>query len=171
MEVVRRGRKKGGKRKKGGLNRFELVADSHGRDLVNLLKGADVSFKPGARMEGVVEAAGREGMSCTVVMGGTNDVSEEGVKRGLFKLRSKLVNNRRVVVVGVPHRYDSPYPHIENVITRKNSLLKNFCDYHGYTFLSIDNSRRDFFTQHGLHFNRKGKRWLADRIQNAVNFL
>ena len=70
VEVVRRGRKKGGKRKKGGLNRFELVADSHGRDLVNLLKGADVSFKPGARMEEVVDAAGREGMSCTVVMGG-----------------------------------------------------------------------------------------------------
>ena len=113
------------------------------------------------------------GRECHVrlLWGGTNDVSEEGVKRGLFKLRNKLGNNRRVVIVGVPHRYDSPYPHIENVIARKNSLLKNFCDYHGYTFLSIDNSRRSFFTQHGLHFNRMGKHWLAERIQNAVNFL
>ena len=110
-------------------------------------------------------------MSCTVVMGGTNDITEEGVKRGLFKLREKLGNNRKVVIVGVPHRYDSPYPYIENVIARKNDLLKNFCDYYGYKFLCIDKSQRSFFTKHGLHFNQKGKRWLAEKIQNTVDFL
>ena len=173
VEVVRKGRKKGrAKQKQGRVNRYELIADSHGRDLVQLLNGAEVTVKRGARMEGVVEAAGREGMSCTVVMGGTNDVTEQGVKRGLCKLREKLGNSRRkVVIVGVPHRYDSPYPLVENMIARKNDLLRNFCDYYGYKFLSIDNSERSFFTRHGLHFNQKGKRWLANKIQSTVNFL
>ena len=68
---MRKGRKKGGaKQKQGRVKKYELVADSHGRDLVQLLNGAEVTFKRGARMEGVAEAAGREGMSCTVVMGG-----------------------------------------------------------------------------------------------------
>ena len=174
VEVVRKGRKRGGKSKRGRVppvNKYEFVADSHGRDLVQLLKGAEVSFKPGAKMEGVVEAAGRVGMSCTVVMGGTNDVSEEGVKRGLFKLRDRLGKNQKVVMVGVPHRYDSPYPYVEDMILRKNSLLKNFCDFYGYQFLSVDDSKKAFFTRHGLHFNRQGKRWLAEKIQRTVDFL
>ena len=122
-------------------------------------------------MEGVVEAAGREGMSCTVVMGGTNDLTEEGVRRGLLKLREKVGANQKVLIVGVPNRYDYPYPNVEQVIARKNNLLKSFCDHYKYSFLPIDDSRRAFFTNHGLHFNRTGKQWLAQKIQNAVDFL
>ena len=160
-----------GKGKKGREVRFEMLADSHGRGLSNLLKGVDVTFKPGARMERVVEGAGREGTSCTVIMGGTNDVSVYGVRKGLFDLRERLGENRRVIIVGVPHRHDEPYPNVDDLILRKNNLLKDFCDFHGYEFLNVDDSKRHYFTNHGLHFNVTGKRWLANKIQTAVNFL
>ena len=136
-EALTKGPRKRANRKKGrgvkGFNgresRFELLADSHGRGLSKLLPGAEVHFKPGARMERVVEGAGGEGTSCTVVMGGTNDVSVDGVKRGLQKLRERVGKNRRVVIVGVPHRYDYIYPNIENQIAMKNELIKHFCDF------------------------------------------
>ena len=38
-------------------------------------------------------------------------------------------------------------------------------------FLDIDDTRRPFYTKHGLHFNKSGKKWLAQKIQNTVNFL
>ena len=172
-KLRRRNRKQGRgvKGNKGGDSRFEFLADSHGRGLSKLLSGADVTFKPGARMERVVEGAGREGMSCTVLMGGTNDVSVDGVKKGLVKLKEKLGSNRRVVIIGVPHRHDEVYPNVEKLIQRKNELLKHFCDFYNYKFLSIDDSELYFYGKDGLHFNMTGKRWLAKKIQTAVDFL
>ena len=172
-KLRRRNRKQGRgvKGNKGGDSRFEFLADSHGRGLSKLLSGADVTFKPGARMERVVEGAGREGMSCTVIMGGTNDVSVDGVKKGLVRLKEKLGSNRRVIIVGVPHRHDEMYPNVEKLIQRKNELLKHFCDFYNYKFLSIDDSELYFYGKDGLHFNMTGKRWLAKKIQTAVDFL
>ena len=159
------------KGKKGRDLRVEMFADSHGRGISNLLTGVDVTFKPGARMERVVEGAGRERTSCTIIMGGTNDVSVDGIKKGMLKLREGLGRNRRVVIVGVPHRYDEPYPNVDKMIERKNVFLKDFCILHGYKFLNIDDGERHLFTRHGLHFNLTGKRWLANRIKTAVDFL
>ena len=161
-----------------------MFSDSHGRDLVKLLAGVEVNVKGGAKMERVVEGISKRSHGgCTVIMGGTNDESVEEVKRGLFKLREGLGANGRVVIVGVPHRYDKTYRNSnqvmpkdklvarDNLIREKNVLLKQFCDFHGYKFLNIDDSQRYFYTNHGLHFNMTGKRWLADKIQTAVNFL
>ena len=89
----------------------------------------------------------------------------------MFELRERLGENRRVIIVGVPHRHDEPYPNVDDLILRKNNLIKDFCDFHGYEFLNVDDSKRHFFTNHGLHFNVTGKRWLANKIQAAVNFL
>ena len=173
--VVSKGRKKGGKKigkqqfKEG--RDFEVFTDSHGRELVNLLKGAEVTVKPGAKMERVVEGAGRGGKMCTVLMGGTNDNSVEQVRRGLSKIREGMGKNRRVVIVGVPHRYDEPYPFVDQLIERKNQLLYDFCKLNNYVFLSVDDIERNCFTKHGLHLNMAGKRRLAAKIQTAVSFL
>ena len=160
-----------GKGKKGGESRFEFLADSHGRGLSKFLTGAEVHFKPGARMERVVDGVGREGTSCTVIMGGTNDISVDGVRSGLKKLREKVGNNRRVVMVGVPPRHDEIYPNVNDLIYRKNELIQNFCGFYGYTYLNVDDSDIYFYSRDGLHFNVTGKRWLANKIQTAVNFL
>ena len=122
-------------------------------------------------MEAVVESISNGGRVGTVVMGGTNDTTEEGVRRGLIKLRERVGNSKKVIIVGVPGRHDNPYPNVSEVIQRKNELIKMFCDIHGYMFLNINNSERSHFTKHGLHFNKYGKFWLAQKIQNAVNFL
>ena len=106
-----------------------------------------------------------------MVMGGTNDVTEEGVRKGLVKLKGKLGNSKNVVIVGVPNRHDDPYPGFEQVIKRKNDTIKAFCSLNKYTFLTVDDSKRNYYTKHGLHFNMTGKRWLAKKIQDAVNFL
>ena len=106
-------------------------------------------------------------------MGGTNDVSVYGVKKGLSELRERLDDNRRVVIVGVPPRHDDPdgFPNVKEIISRKNEFLRDFCDFYGWTFLSTDDSEKHFYTRHGLHYNVTGKRWLAKKIQTAVNFL
>ena len=170
-EWVRRKGKKAGGSKQGRDVRFDVHSDSHGRDLGDLLKGARMNVKGGARMEAVVEGVKKGGNVCTVIMGGTNDTTDEGVRRGLIKLRERVDKRKNVVIVGVPKRYDMPDTDVHNVIKRKNDLLKVFCDLHGYVFLNIDNSKRSYFTKHGLHFNKFGKSWLAQKIQNTVNFL
>ena len=106
-----------------------------------------------------------------MVMGGTNDTTEEGVRKGLVKLKGKLGNSKNVVIVGVPNRHDDPYPGFQHVIERKNDTIKAFCNLNKYMFLNVNDSERRYFTKHGLHFNMTGKRWLAKKIQNAVNFL
>ena len=184
-EVRRKKKRRGkGKKNQGRAQKFKVFADSHGRDLSKLLAGAEVTVKGGAIMERVAEGVGKEeGGLCSVIMGGTNDDSVEGMKRGLFKIREGLGVNKRVVIVGVPHRYDETHRYNNKLLTkeeiiarneliaRKNELLSNFCHHWGYRFLSIDDSERHFFTRHGLHFNMEGKRWLAHKIQTAVHFL
>ena len=112
-----------------------------------------------------------------------SDDSVEELKRGLFKLRERLGVNGKAVIVGVPHRYDRTRYRSKELLSKKeladrdtliadkNVLLKDFCKYHKYTFLNIDDSERCYFTQHGLHFNMTGKRWLARKIETAVYFL
>ena len=105
-------------------------------------------------------------------MGGTNDSSEEGLRAGLNNLRSKIGNKKRVIIVGVPKRYDLDpdcYPNMMKVIERKNEMVKRFCDFYNYKYLCLANSKREYFTKHGLHFNKLGKRWLAERIQGAAD--
>ena len=137
------------------------------------LGGAEVDFKPGARMQGVVETAGSVGKeTCLVVMGGTNDVTEEGVRAGLKELKNKIGDKKNVVIVGVPQRYDRDphlYQDVTSVIKRKNDLIKSFCDFFKLKYLNIDGSKREYFTNHGLHFKYSGKKWLAGKIQTAVN--
>ena len=169
--VVRRNRRKGKGGNKGRSVSFQVVSDSHGRELGSFLRGAEVDVKGGAKMETVVEGISNGGRTCTVIMGGTNDTTVEGVRMGLSKLRGKMGNSKKVVVVGVPKRYDDPYPNVFDLIKRKNDMIKTFCDIHGYIFLNIDDSKRSFFTKHGLHLNMYGKRWLAEKIQSAVSFL
>ena len=169
--VVRRKKGKGRGGQKGRAVSFQVVADSHGRELGRFLKGAEVDVKGGAKMEAVVEGVGNGGKKCTVIMGETNDTTEEGVRRGLSKLRGKMGNSKNVIVVGVPKRYDDPYPHVFDMIKRKNEMIKTFCGIHGYIFLNIDDTKRSYFTKHGLHLNLHGKRWLAEKIQSTVSFL
>ena len=150
---------------------WKFFADSHGRDMAKRLKGAEVHFKGGANLDGVVEGVDEGGVSkCIVIMGGTNDTTQEGVKKGLNKLRSKVDGNQRVLVVGVPMRYDL-YPNVQTMISRKNEMIQSFCDHYKYDYLDISDSRRDHYTRHGLHFNFKGKNWLATKIMSAVNKL
>ena len=167
VDVV--GKKKRGK-PRGGTLKIKLYADSHGRDMVDKLNGAQVSVKGGAKMEGVLGDAGNAGADvCTVVMGGTNDVSIEGVRRGLDKLKNKMGNGKKLVVVGVPNRHDRDAEHMIGMINHKNDVIKNFCYFYGYKYLNIDDSKREYFTKHGLHFNKRGKLWLADKIKSAAN--
>ena len=163
---------RGRKKKNRGLKlKLKLHADSHGRDMRDKLERAEVVFKRGAQLTGVVAGVGSEGDdTCVVVMGGTNDETVEGVRVGLNRLKQKLVDKQRVVVVGVPNRYDPDRPpNVEEVIRRKNDLMKNFCDFYKYKFLDISDNERSYFTKHGLHMNNRGKWWLASRIQAAVN--
>ena len=51
--------KKGGKQRREV--RFDVFTDSHGRELGNLLRGADVNVKGGARMENIIEGVKKGG--------------------------------------------------------------------------------------------------------------
>ena len=125
-------------------------------------------------MSKVVDGVGSEGEdTCVVVMGGTNDSTVEGVREGLNILKLKLKNKEKVVVIGVPNRYDAGRPpNVEEVIRRKNELIQSFCSFYKYKYLDISDSKREYFTDHGLHMKNNGKWWLAARIQAAAsNFL
>lgn len=158
------------------INRIFIFSDSHGRDLGSILRLNYVHpncqvftmIKPNARFADVVSSIPdlcRDANKNDVifVIAGSNNLPNLGpdlnVELYLGCLQPlTLVSN--VVICSIPTRYDNP--NLYRNINRANSFLKKQTTDHIGKFFECDQFlRRSFFTRHGLHMNKRGKRIFA----------
>ncbi|KAG8255651.1 hypothetical protein J6590_087731 [Homalodisca vitripennis] len=172
-------------------NKLLICADSHGRDLAwylrqklrnsnkNSKKFTPVGFvNPGGRTDRVLNERNikeelTQNQDVLVIICGTNDVSKNEADKALSGIKTTLdqVRDKRVVLVDIPNRYDLLEWSCINVEIRKtNTALKIMSkDYSNVIFVESSSAERHLHTAHGMHFNLNGKRWLAERICEALD--
>lgn len=154
-----------------------LIADSHGRNIANVLKGKLGSktkvlswLLPNAKVEDVMKRVDLESKrlgkgDCIVIIGGTNNVVNGRCNDFIPQLHSLLndIEQQKVILVGLPTRFDDPS--LTKTVSKVNSALENLARNHNHvSFVSPHSFSRSLHTRHGLHLNWKGKMKLADNI-------
>ncbi|KAG8307510.1 hypothetical protein J6590_020640, partial [Homalodisca vitripennis] len=107
-----------------------------------------------------------------VIMCGTNDVARNEAEVLINNITNTLesVKEKKVILVDLPNRYDLAEWSCVNKETRKTNLvLKELSNGFGnVSFVEASVATKDMHTKHGMHFNAKGKDWLAGKIDEAV---
>lgn len=167
-----------------GTKKILLCTDSHGRDLSfhinnNLASNPATGFvRPGGRAEEVLNPTNiseekLKSDDFLVIMCGTNDVAHNEAQLAINSISSTLDTfaNNRVVLVDLPVRHDlKSWSVVNEEIRKTNLLLKELSSrYANVDFVEASLAERSLHTQHGMHFNRRGKRWLALEISKLVS--
>lgn len=162
-------------------SKLTILADSHGRNLCNLLQQRTtdkvLSFiKPGARFNKVVEEVKEitEDLNKNdhlLVIAGTNNI-ETTSRAILLKDIQNLISNSQhtnLILASIPMRHDAPELDIK--ITQINSeiekLAQNYED--NLTLLPLHLLPRHLYTNHGLHLNKKGKLKLSEMVTTILS--
>ncbi|KAG8335409.1 hypothetical protein J6590_069211 [Homalodisca vitripennis] len=166
-----------------------ICADSHGKDLswhINTQINNDQHNKslksvgfvtPGGRASQILsrknideELKNEEDM--LVIMCGTNDVARNEGEEALKRIKKTLdeCKDKKIILVDLPNRYDLVDWSCVNQETRKTNLeLKRLGEcYTNVTVVDASKAERQMHTSNGMHLNRTGKRWLAERICEAA---
>lgn len=161
----------------------KIFSDSHGRHISSMLGNRTTGIasvfglvKPNAKFTSVLASAKAETASMgtndkIIVMAGTNDFVNGRCNDFTVELDGFLgsVSEPRVVIVGVPFRYD--VPSLNREISKVNLQVKDIVTKHNNSvFISLEAMPRMFFTRHGLHLNSRGKSSLTDLLYNAIHF-
>lgn len=170
-----------------------LFSDSQGRTVTEKItqkSNAKVcgTIKPGASFDSVTseledlqtaEGPVKEGShssfetdAVVVIMAGTNDVARNessGLLRSLKK-RLKALSGQKVIVCGVPFRYDLPsWSCVNSEVSVTNEKMLKICSFFSNcVFLDLSTLGRRFHTAHGLHLNSLGKEYVAGKIVELV---
>ncbi|KAG8312014.1 hypothetical protein J6590_031477 [Homalodisca vitripennis] len=160
-----------------------LCADSHGRDLTwNLNKliktHQTVGFvAPSGRAKQILNPINIQGekldeKDILVVFCGTNDVSRNEANEAINIIKDTLEehSNQNIILLNIPHRYDLvQWSCVNEEVKRTNGILQEISDqYNNVKLVNVHDADRKLHTRHGLHFNHKGKLWLADKIREAA---
>ncbi|KAG8337850.1 hypothetical protein J6590_012400 [Homalodisca vitripennis] len=101
------------------------------------------------------------------------DLSKNEADKALSGIKTNLdqVRDKRVVLVDIQNRYDLLEWSCINVKIRKaNTALQIMSkDYSNVIFVESSSAEQNLHTAHGMHFNLNGKRWLAERICEALD--
>lgn len=165
----------------GPSSRLLIMADSHGRDIYNLLQSktpANVTayVRPSAKFNGVTEDIADLVWDLSkndnlLVLAGTNDVQHTKVKHILNDVKTLLLitQHTNLIIATLPMRHDRPdldkkltiiNEEIEKLIRQSSSNTK---------ILTLHDLPRHYYTNHGLHFNRKGKEAIIERILECTS--
>ncbi|KAG8298536.1 hypothetical protein J6590_010535 [Homalodisca vitripennis] len=159
-----------------------ICSDSHGKDLAWYLNNKhslnSVGFvRQGGRAEQILNMDNINGEVVSkkdflVIMCGTNDVARNKAEVLINNITNTLesVKEKKVILVDLPNRYDLAEWSCVNKETRKTDLvLKELSNGFGnVSLVEASVATKDMHTKHGMHFNAKGKDWLAGKIDEAV---
>ncbi|KAG8309326.1 hypothetical protein J6590_088937 [Homalodisca vitripennis] len=160
-----------------------ICADSHGRDLAWHLNKSQktydaVSFvRPGGRTKQIlvnknIEEANLSEQDSLVILCGTNDVARNEAYEVIDGISATLdkVKQTNIFLVDVPNRYDlANWSCVNHEVKKTNQRLLELSEmYNNVTLLEASKAERHLHTHQGLHFNYRGKKWLAEMIVSAV---
>jgi len=165
-------------------NKLLLVSDSHGKNLYSLFEDEFSSkyeiftlCRPGAKLNQCMHDIRyfTEGFTFddyVVIIGGSNDIVP-GVKSILSNEArhkiSSLKSQTNVIFSTLPMRYDMQDRITNDIIHQCNHALYIDELLDDCTILPFNSFKRNLFTFHGQHLNRKGKKVLCSRIVECVN--
>jgi hypothetical protein len=164
---------------KTGKCKILLIGDSHIKGLsselrYNLGDTCDILgiVKPNANTKQLTTTSVQEVKKLTqkdilVLRGDTNDISKNNARNGLIQEVNYLRNNQQTnnIVITVPHRFDLEYNSCVNEEVRKfNRSLSKMANNLNKVTVVYAQMEREYYTRHGLHYNRKGKKIMAKKI-------
>ncbi|KAG8306131.1 hypothetical protein J6590_055104 [Homalodisca vitripennis] len=97
-----------------------------------------------------------------------NETSE--ALEGLTHMLNKY-QHTNIVLVDLPNRYDlKSWSCVNKEVRKTNISLEELCRQHpNVTLVKASEAERHFHTRQGMHYNYRGKVWLAEKISKAIN--
>jgi hypothetical protein len=81
-------------------------------------------------------------------------------------------SNTNTIIIDVPHRYDlSDHSCVNKAIQSFNGKLKNITTLYSYVTVIECNHGKEYFTSHGMHYNRRGKRLITKQVVSEISKL
>jgi hypothetical protein len=170
-----------------------ISSDSHGKDLYSYLNQACNNVfnifnhcQPGAPLETLMKTIENyehlkvlNNRDFVVLFGGTNNITataKANPKQFLSSLEVHLkdiissLKHTNLIICTVPYRYDLHASSTENHLIKELNLaiLRLTCDQTHTKIINVWNLERWFHTRHGLHINRKGKKFVCNEIMKIV---
>lgn len=166
-------------------HKIKLYCDSHGRALSSLISENKIGskckieawVKPSATFAAVTSEVEKEAAEMTekdfvVIIGGANDVYRNETIRATSSLKQTLTGlvKTNVIVAGIPRRHDlKDWSIVNKEVREANNRYNNICSsFSNVSFVDLSNFKRELFTSHGLHLNKKGKHELSKIISSIV---
>uniref|UniRef100_A0A1B6KF88 PHD-type domain-containing protein n=2 Tax=Graphocephala atropunctata TaxID=36148 RepID=A0A1B6KF88_9HEMI len=157
------------------LKKIIICSDSHGRDLSYYVQRRTTvtvtsSVLSGARLcdvgrEFVCKVGSLKKCDAIVLIGGCNDLETRSGVMILedFKEKIQISVNTNLILSTIPLRHDKP--ELAGKVTYLNEKIENLARSHEHVrTLPVHLLPRDLYTQHGLHFNKRGKENISRMI-------
>jgi hypothetical protein len=172
------------KKKSGNkCHKIIMIGDSHARDCAQKLSNyQDNSYEvigyvsPGAGLEVITNSANKEldhlsQDDLVVVCGGSNNISKNNSMKGLI-CATKFIQHRRhtnVLLINAPQRYDLEESSCVNKKVKTfNRKLSHIVKKYNHANVITIGKKREQYTKHGLHMNKKGKEYLSRAIADKI---
>jgi len=135
--------------------------------------------KPGALAEElldkrIMDLVDLNKQDVVVISAGANDVYMNSCSVALLKITKFIQNNcnTNMKIYGVPHRYDlAEYSCVSRAIRAFNCKLKKVATLFIHVTLLECNYGREYFTNHGMHLNGRGKRRVSKQLAPVISKL
>ncbi|KAG8247663.1 hypothetical protein J6590_108790 [Homalodisca vitripennis] len=163
---------------------YYIYGDSHGRDLayhINQKRKSNNAcgfVRPRGRTKDILNDTNLETINLKkndvlILICGTNDVARNEASEALEGLTRTLnkYKHTNIVLVDLPNRYDlKSWSCVNKEVRKTNISLEELCRQHpNVTLVKASEAERHFHTRQGMHYNYRGKVWLAEKISKAIN--
>lgn len=166
------------------LNRVHIFSDSMGRKINELISQYnDLSLnvfsmiKPNATFSQVIESipalcSDFNTSDAIIIIAGSNDFSRwlpNTCKKFDLSPLKCLIGKTNVIINSVPARFDSAHSKAAIGIYNSNFGLQHSVIKYGFLYFdSFSLLKRPYFTKHGLHLNKSGKRIFAVKLKTFI---
>lgn len=168
--------------KKDGSDKILILADSHGRNIVSYLteiwpaRSTKISsvFKPNANLNEVTKDLKKLIKSFTkrdyiIIIGGSNDniVQNENSLIDAYKKIVEMSVHTNIILGGLPYKHH--IPGLNNRVAYINMEIEIITSNSEHAvLLPLGDFSRKLHTKHGLHFNKQGKKAIANMIKSLI---
>jgi len=133
--------------------------------------------KPGALAEEILDKPRMDVMylnkrDVIVISADANDVYMNKSNVALLKITKCMQNNcnTNIILYGVPHRYDlAEYSCVNTAIQAFNCKLRKVTTLFKYVTILECNYNREYFTNHGMHLNGRGKSLVSKQLASVIS--
>uniref|UniRef100_A0A8D8WJX3 Uncharacterized protein n=1 Tax=Cacopsylla melanoneura TaxID=428564 RepID=A0A8D8WJX3_9HEMI len=168
------------------VEKIFIFSDSHGRDLSTILRNNYIHpkcevfslVKPGACFSEVVKSIPEicekdefNKNDVVIVLAGTNNLSNLNHNANSelnLDILKPVALKTNIVICSIPTRFDDSG--LSHSLLRANKILENKTnEIHGTFFECNSFLQRSYFTRHGLHMNKHGKRVFALKCASFID--